>query len=295
MFGKKRKRSRSKSANAAMNWIILIVMVMAFLNHYRGNVKDISGALPDSAKDGANKTLVDLKQYKNKILPEPSTLTVQDVKPGEGTAATCGQTAKIAYKATDPEGETLDDSATADEPYAFTLGERKALPAFEQGIIGMKKGGVRKLTAPRTFAYGAEGFSRKGLPSNKTITFEVELLDLTPHLPDPSETSFRYIDARHGLGVAYNCGTTAKLELVVWSIDGTKLYTTEKKPPVEVTAGSSEHFMALEQSLVGMKPGGQRTLIVPPAYQKTLLGKADPLEIPFPKGQTVLVDIESVP
>lgn len=297
MFWRKRNRKRNQSANAAMNWIIIATVGLAFINHMGAKDVSITDAIPDAAINMADKTIVDLKEYKNTILPaEPTVLTIQDVKLGEGAHALCGQTVKLAYEAATTDGEPIEDSASKSAPFVFTLGNKKALPAFEEGIEGMQIGGIRKLTAPASMAYGAEGFGREKIPLNHTIVFTAELLDITPRLPAPDTTSFRYVDVQQGAGPEVTCGSATKVHLTVWGTDGSKLFTThgEDTPPLTITPGSSTHFLGLEDSVIGMMPGGFRTVIVPPLFQKTLHGARETLEIPFPKGQTVLVDIESV-
>ncbi|MBY0408285.1 MAG: FKBP-type peptidyl-prolyl cis-trans isomerase [Rickettsiales bacterium] len=296
MFWKKRNRKRNDVANTTINWIIIGVVLAAIFQNQRGRITETED-LPEAASQIAGKTIVDLKHYKNKILPpQPKTITLQDVEMGSGAPALCGQTVTLAYQAYDTEGKTLPDSATAEKPLAFTLGQNKAMPAFEEGVAGMKKGGIRKIFAPATDAYGAEGFAREGLPTTQDIRFDAELLNITPPLPDPEATSYRFLDVRKGLGKTLNCGGSAPFHVTVWNTDGGKIYSSRSggKEPITISPGSAKHFMGLEFSVLGMKTGGMRTAIVPPAFQQPLKGTEKTLDIPFPKNQTVLVDIEWV-
>jgi len=294
MIWKKRTRKRSASVSAAMNWAIVMMVVFAIFTHITNSGDDLTIAVPEVAKDTTRETIATLKSFKNKILP--TSLSLQDIKQGQGAPVICGQSVTIAYKAADSDGNPIEDSATANAPLTLTIGLKKAMPAFEEGLTGMRKGGVRNIVAPPFYAYGAEGFGRENVPLNDAITFEVEMLNASPTLPDPTETSYRFINARIGLGYSLACGKSASFNVTVWNIEGAKLYTSsgEDKSPLTLTPGSSEHFLGLENSLIGMKPGGVRTVIVPPAYQKRMNGGAEPLEIAFPKNQTVLVDIEAL-
>lgn len=294
MFRKYRHRSRRQAGNAAMNWIILGMVALAFTNHF---LYRTDSSLPEMVKDTADRTMLDLKDYRNRILPpQPLALTLQDLRLGEGAPAVCGQTATLAYQAYGSDGGKLNDSATAEAPYRFTIGAKKALPAFEEGVVGMQKGGIRRLHAPPRYAYGAPGFDRGALPVNDSITFEAQLLDLSPALPDPAQTSFRFIEAQRGFGPVIPCGEAARVHITVWSTEGRKLFTSRDagRGPITVTPGSAAHFTGLEYSVLGMKPHGRRTAVVPPPFQKPLSGAADTLDIPFPGAQTVLVDIEAL-
>lgn len=295
MLWKKRNRKRSASTNAMMNWIIMGMVIYAIIIHFSRDNAEITIKTPQEAKQFAGETIATIKNIKNKILPV--NLSLQEIKQGNGAPAICGQTVKITYKTFDSNSKPLEDSAAKDTPLAFTIGEKKVMPAFDEGISGMRIGGIRRITAPPIFAYGAKGFGHKDMPTNDIIIFEVEMLETSPEVPDAVQTSFRFIDTRNSSGKAVTCGNPSRFNITAWDIDGKKLYTnTSKDPsPLTLTPGSGEHFLGLENSILGMKTGSTRTAIIPPVFQKRLNGKKEPLEIPFPKNQTILVDIEAVP
>jgi FKBP-type peptidyl-prolyl cis-trans isomerase len=57
------------------------------------------------------------------------------------------------------------------------VGSGQLIPGFEQGMIGMKVGGQRKLTIPPSLAYGVTGSGP--IPPNSTIRFVVDLVSIT--------------------------------------------------------------------------------------------------------------------
>lgn len=105
----------------------------------------------------------------------PSGLVYETLKEGTGEMAKSGQTVTIHYTGTLADGTIFDSSRPKGTPYETTIGVRRVIAGWDEGVPGMKIGEVRKLTVPPDLGYGAEG-SPPVIPPNATLTFELELL-----------------------------------------------------------------------------------------------------------------------
>lgn len=107
---------------------------------------------------------------------EIAQLETEDVLVGDGQEAQEGDTVSVHYVGTLESGEQFDSSRDRGTPFEFTIGTGSVIQGWEQGIPGMKVGGIRILTIPPELGYGA--FDRPGIPANSTLIFEVELLEI---------------------------------------------------------------------------------------------------------------------
>jgi peptidylprolyl isomerase len=103
-------------------------------------------------------------------------LMYRDVKVGDGPEAPAGAGVVMDYT-----GWLLSDGSVFDsswkqgrDPLDMSLAQ--LIPGWQQGVPGMKVGGIRKLVIPADLAYGSTG--RPGIPANSTLVFEIELLGL---------------------------------------------------------------------------------------------------------------------
>jgi FKBP-type peptidyl-prolyl cis-trans isomerase FkpA len=105
--------------------------------------------------------------------------TQTDLRVGSGEEAVPGKTLTVQYTGwffdtsrTDSKG-LIFDSSVGREPFVFTLGAGQVISGWDQGLVGMRVGGLRRLIVPPSLAYGE---SRTGpIPPNATLLFDVEL------------------------------------------------------------------------------------------------------------------------
>jgi FKBP-type peptidyl-prolyl cis-trans isomerase len=101
-------------------------------------------------------------------------LRIEDIKVGTGAVAEAGKRVAVHYTGWLTNGTKFDSSKDQGKPFAFQLGAGQVIKGWDQGVAGMKVGGVRKLTIPPSLGYGANGAG--AIPPNATLVFEVELL-----------------------------------------------------------------------------------------------------------------------
>ena len=105
----------------------------------------------------------------------PAGLQIEDVKVGTGDTAEAGKSVSVHYTGWLTDGKKFDSSKDRGQPFEFPLGGGRVIKGWDEGVKGMKVGGVRKLTIPPEMGYGARGAGGV-IPPNATLVFEVELL-----------------------------------------------------------------------------------------------------------------------
>jgi FKBP-type peptidyl-prolyl cis-trans isomerase len=103
-------------------------------------------------------------------------LYVQDIVVGTGTEATNGRILRVTYSGFLING-TKFDSNVGGTTFAFRLGDRAVIDGWDQGLVGMRVGGKRKLVIGSTLGYGSRGSG--AIPGNATLVFDVELVSVS--------------------------------------------------------------------------------------------------------------------
>ena len=104
-------------------------------------------------------------------------LIIEDLKVGDGAEAVKGKNVTVHYVGTLTNGNKFDSSRDRGQGFPFPLGGGRVIKGWDQGVAGMKVGGLRKLTIPPELAYGDRGFPPV-IPPGSTLVFEVELLSV---------------------------------------------------------------------------------------------------------------------
>ena len=104
-----------------------------------------------------------------------TTLGIKDVVVGSGPVVKAGDKVKVHYVGTLTDGKEFDQSKKRGQPFSFEVGRGMVIKGWDQGLIGMKVGGKRKLTIPADLAYGDRGVPG-AIPPKSTLLFDIELL-----------------------------------------------------------------------------------------------------------------------
>jgi FKBP-type peptidyl-prolyl cis-trans isomerase FkpA len=105
-----------------------------------------------------------------------------DVVAGAGAAAAAGNTVSVNYTGwlydpSKPDSKGLRfDTSIGKDPFAFVLGFGQVITGFDQGVVGMHIGGVRRLVIPPSLGYGT---ARSGpIPPSATLVFDIQLVSV---------------------------------------------------------------------------------------------------------------------
>jgi FKBP-type peptidyl-prolyl cis-trans isomerase len=108
-----------------------------------------------------------------------------ELAPGDGAEIRSGQTALVHYtgwlydaSAPDNKGKKFDSSVDGNEPFEFPVGAGMVIKGWDEGVVGMKVKGKRRLVIPPEMGYGARGAGSGLIPPGATLVFDIELLEI---------------------------------------------------------------------------------------------------------------------
>ena len=98
---------------------------------------------------------------------------------GTGSAAKKGSKVSVEYTGWIASTCKKFDSSYdhGGQPFSVTpLGQASVIPGWNEGLVGMKVGGVRRIIIPAALGYGAQG--NQAIPPNATLIFDVTVLSI---------------------------------------------------------------------------------------------------------------------
>ena len=101
-------------------------------------------------------------------------------RPGHGDKAKDGSHIKVHYEGWLAEDYKMFDSSRAKRrPFEFDLGKGSVISGWDEALKGVREGTKLQIKIPAKLAYGQQGVSSMGIPSNADLIFKVEVLKVT--------------------------------------------------------------------------------------------------------------------
>lgn len=104
-------------------------------------------------------------------------LQITDLIVGSGKETQRGALLIVQYEGFLDDGTKFDSSLDKGKPFQFVFGTGRVIKGWDQGLVGMKEGGKRKLFVPAHLAYGERQMGNLIRP-NSNLSFVVELLEV---------------------------------------------------------------------------------------------------------------------
>ncbi|MCE9596311.1 MAG: FKBP-type peptidyl-prolyl cis-trans isomerase [Planctomycetes bacterium] len=107
----------------------------------------------------------------------PSGVQYAELLEGHGSTAVYGSLVSIDYTGWLGDGRRFDSTYDRGTPLSFTIGKAEVAKGLEDGVLGLRAGGKRRLTIPPELGWGATGIPDV-IPPNSTLVFEIELVQV---------------------------------------------------------------------------------------------------------------------
>lgn len=103
-------------------------------------------------------------------------LQIEDLQLGDGKAVVKGALITTHYTGWLEDGTVFDSSVQKGRPFQCVIGTGRVIKGWDQGLMGMRVGGKRKLLVPASLGYGERQVGR--IPAHSNLVFEIELLEV---------------------------------------------------------------------------------------------------------------------
>lgn len=252
-----------------------------------------------------------------------------DLKVGSGPAAQIGSVLSFEYTgwlaATNRKFDSSYDRHA--EPFQVLLGGKAVIVGMQEGLIGLRAGGIRRLIIPPALGYGDQS-QTANIPAGATLIFDVivqsvnncsvatgsniynstssisapgviQALPSGPMAPPPVTISpgtllngLECIDLKVGSSAPVQAGNTVSVQYTGWLANGKKFDSSYDHggTPLSVKVGQGKVLRGFDQGLIGMRGGGTRRLIIPAKLAYGAQGRPPAI----PPNATVIFDITLV-
>ncbi|MDA1094622.1 MAG: FKBP-type peptidyl-prolyl cis-trans isomerase [Acidobacteria bacterium] len=214
---------------------------------------------------------------------------VTDIRVGSGATAAIGTRVTINYVAWLFDDDGRDDKGMqvdSGNGLTFVVGGSQTIGGFDQGVVGMRVGGLRRVIIPPDLGFGA---SAAGLISaDSALIADITLVAVEPVVTDSAP--FTITDLVVGNGAVAATGDVVVVAFGGWLYDksrpdgkGARFDTSSRFP---FTLGAGQVIEGWERGIPGMRENGERRLIIPPE-----LGFGNTQRGIIPANATLLFDV----
>ncbi|MEN0061195.1 MAG: FKBP-type peptidyl-prolyl cis-trans isomerase [Myxococcota bacterium] len=198
---------------------------------------------------------------------------MQDLAVGTGDEVVEGARVYVHYVGMLNDGTVFDESRPRGKELDFLVGSGQVIKGWEDGLLGMRVGGTRRLVIPASLGYGSQGAGR--IPGGATLYFEVELISLKPprkaptSVPELSEDAWKLVrgvavaDVKPGDGarIKLKKGARACLDFVQFDAQGAAVANTYSRERCTWTQlGWDKLPLSVESGLKGLRESGVRAV-----------------------------------
>lgn len=186
-------------------------------------------------------------------------LQIVDTLVGTGEAVKKGDRVRVHYTGRLMDGKVFDSSIPRGQAFEFDVGQGQVIRGWDEGLLGMKKGGKRTLTIPSEMGYGSRGVGP--IPPNADLVFDIELLEI---VEVPPEGELQIEEVAEGDGPVAENGKIVRVHYIGRLTDGSIFDESHSRgEPIEFPLGAGMVIQGWELGLAGMKKGGKRRLTIP--------------------------------
>ena len=252
-----------------------------------------------------------------------------DLKVGSGPAAQIGSVLSFEYTGwlagTNRKFDSSYDRHAA--PFQVLLGGKAVIVGMQEGLTGLRAGGIRRLIIPAALGYGDQS-QTANIPAGATLIFDVIVQSVNncsvatgsniynstssistpgviyglpsgPLAPPPVTTSpgtllngLECIDLKVGSSAPVQASNTVSVQYTGWLSNGKKFDSSYDHggTPLSVQVGQGKVIRGFDQGLIGMKVGGTRRLIIPAKLAYGAQGRPPVI----PPNATLIFDITLV-
>jgi FKBP-type peptidyl-prolyl cis-trans isomerase len=159
-----------------MNAKIIVGLLSAAILSGCGNDAEQAKPAEEKAAAAASSTNYPGEATAAQATTTASGLQYIDLVVGAGAIAEAGKNVVVHYSGYLTNGFKFDSSVDRDQAIEFPLGAGEMIKGWDEGVVGMKAGGKRKLIIPPALGYGASDYGP--IPGNSVLVFDIELLEV---------------------------------------------------------------------------------------------------------------------